>query len=154
MAISKSVINRQQLNNNIKEAMRDVIDGTPFWVDVVLSAATLDGAKSVTVLAPAKRTDQYRVRDIKMQGGGTNFGAGGDRTITLTDATTVWTTIPNASIEAIAAAGSAWGSTPLPQTTTGDTKSVAGASIVFKYAGGTTDHTTGSFKVSVLLEKA
>ncbi len=122
------------------------------YVSVALTAATLDGALSVVVQAAAAG-DQWKVRDILLEGGGTNFGAGGDRTIVLTDGTTTWTTIPNASIETLAAAGARWGSTALPATTTSNTASAAATDIVFKYAGGTTDHTTGASRATVCLEK-
>jgi len=122
------------------------------YVSVALTAALLDGALEIVVQAGVTG-DQYKVRDIILEGGGTNFGAGGDRTLTLTDGTTVWTTIPNASLETLAAAGARWGSTAVPATTTSNTSSAAGAAIVFKYAGGTTDHTTGATRATVCLEK-
>lgn len=122
------------------------------YVSVAVTAALLDGAGNVPVMAGVAG-DQYKIRSITMEGGGTNFGAGGDRTIVLTDGTTVWTTVPNASIETLAAAGAAWGSTALPLTTTSNTSSASAADIRFQYAGGTTDHTTGATRFTVGLEK-
>jgi hypothetical protein len=122
------------------------------YVSVAVTAALLDGALSVVVMTGVAG-DQYKIRDINMEGGGTNFGAGGDRTIVLTDGTTTWTTVPNTSIETLAASGSAWGSTVLPLTTTSDTASASAADIVFKYAGGASDHTTGATRFTVCLEK-
>ncbi len=124
------------------------------WVDVTATAALLDAAGTVNVIAGVAG-DQYKLRDIRLVGGGTNFGAGGDRLINLTDGTTVWTQIANADIEAAPAATLAWGNAKVPFLTgTSDTASVAGQAIRFVYSGGTTDHGgTGSIKFSVLLEK-
>lgn len=124
------------------------------WVDVTCTATTLDGALKVNVIA-ANPLDQWKVRFVRLVGGGTNFGAGGDRLLSLTDGTTVWTTIANADIEAAPATTLDWGNAKVPFLTgTSDTASVAGAQIWFAYSGGTTDHGgTGSIKFSVGLEK-
>jgi hypothetical protein len=88
-------------------------------------------------------------------GGGTSFAAGGDRLISLTDGTTVWTTIANADIESAPSASLMWGNAKVPFLTgTSDTASASNAAIRFQYSGGTTDHSgTGSIKFAVLLEK-
>lgn len=124
------------------------------WVDVTVTAALLDSAGTVNVIAGVAG-DQYKIRDVRLVGGGTNFGAGGDRLIDLTDGTTVWTQIANADIESAPAATLPWGNAKVPFLTgTSDTASVAGQAIRFVYSGGTTDHGgTGSIKFSVLLEK-
>lgn len=124
------------------------------WVDVDVTAALLDGAGTINVLAGVAG-DQYKIRDIRLVGGGTNFGAGGDRLIDLTDGTTVWTQIANVDIESAPAATLAWGNAKVPFLTgTSDTASVAGQAIRFVYSGGTTDHGgTGSIKFSVCIEK-
>lgn len=124
------------------------------WVDVTVTAALLDAAGSVNVMAGVAG-DQYKIRDIRLVGGGTNFAAGGDRLISLTDGTTVWTTIANADIEAAPAETLAWGNAKVPFLTgTSDTASADGDAIYFAYSGGTTDHAaTGSIKFSVCLEK-
>mgnify|MGYP003440655023 CR=1 FL=1 len=123
------------------------------WVDVTVTAALLDGAGTVAVIAGGTG-DQYKIRDIMLVGGGTNFGAGGNRTIVLTDGTTVWTTIANADLESAPAATLRWGDTKVPFATgTSDTSSAAASTIRFQYAGGTTDHSTGSIKFAVCLEK-
>lgn len=124
------------------------------WVDVTVTAALLDSAGTVPVIAGVAG-DQYKIRDVRLVGGGTSFAAGGNRLIDLTDGTTVWTTIANADIESAPAATLAWGNAKVPFLTgTSDTASVAGQAIRFVYSGGTTDHSaTGSIKFSVLLEK-
>lgn len=132
------------------------------WVDVTCTAAVLDastGTGKVTVVAAgtgANATDQYKIRHIRLIGGGTSFGSGGDRLLSLTDGTTVWTTIANADLESAPAATLDWGNAKVPfLTNKSDVASAAGAEIYFQYSGGTpaTPHTTGSIKFSVCLEK-
>lgn len=124
------------------------------WVDVTVTAALLDSAGTVNVIAGVSG-DQYKIRHIRLVGGGTSFGAGGDRAISLTDGTTVWTTIDNADIESAPSATLDWGNAKVPYLTgTSDTASASNAAIRFQYSGGTTDHSgTGSIKFSVCLEK-
>jgi hypothetical protein len=124
------------------------------WVTVTMTAALLDAAGNVAVIAGVAG-DQYKIRHIKLVGGGTNYGAGGDRLIDLTDGTTVWTTIANADIEAAPAATLDWGNAKVPFLTgTSDTASASAAAIRFQYSGGTTDHGgVGSIKFDVCLEK-
>lgn len=128
--------------------------GRVFYVDVVCTAALLDSAGKITVAA-AETGKQYKIRDIILVGGGTNFGAGGDRLLSLTDGTTVWTTIANADLETAPSASLPWGNAKVPMLTgTSNTASTAGARIWFAYSGGTTDHSgTGSITFSVGLER-
>lgn len=123
-------------------------------VDITVTAAQLDGAGSSTVVS-GLFGGQYKVRNITLVGGGTNFDSGGDRLIDLTDGTTVWTTIANADIESVPAASLPWGNAKVPMLTgKSNIASVANADIVFKYSGGTTDHGgVGSLTFNVLLEK-
>lgn len=123
------------------------------WVDVTVTAALLDGAGTANVIAGVAG-DQYKIRDVRLVGGGTNFGAGGDRLIDLTDGTTVWTQIANADIETAPTVTLPWGNAKVPFLTgTSDTASASNQAIRFVYSGGTSDHTTGSIKFSVALEK-
>ncbi len=124
------------------------------WVDVTVTAALLDSAGTVNVIAGVSG-DQYKIRGIRLVGGGTSFGAGGDRLISLTDGTTTWTTIANADIESAPSATLEWGDTKVPFLTgTSDTASASNQAIRFQYSGGTTDHSgTGSIKFSVCIEK-
>jgi hypothetical protein len=124
------------------------------WVDVAVTAALLDSAGTVNVIAGVSG-DQYKIRDIVLVGGGTNFAAGGDRLISLTDGTTVWTTIANADIESVPAASLRWGDAKVPfLTSKSNVASAAGQAIRFAYSGGTTDHSaTGSITFSVCIEK-
>ena len=123
------------------------------WADVTVTATALDGGGSVRVVA-GETGITYKVRDIKLVGGGTNFGAGGDRNISLTDGTTTYTTIANADIEAAPATTLPWGNAKVPFLTgTSNTPTVAGQDLRFAYSGGTTDHTTGSIAFSILFER-
>lgn len=132
------------------------------WVDVTCTATALDastGTGKVNVISAgtgSNATDQYKIRNIRLVGGGTNFGSGGDRLLGLTDGTTVWTTIANADLESAPSATLDWGNAKVPFLTgVSDTASAPGAQIYFQYSGGTpaTPHTTGSIKFSVCLEK-
>lgn len=157
MAASKVAINRAQLNNVVKDTLRDMVDALPFWVEVVVTAARLDGAGNVPLFTPALQasTARYKVRNIRLVGGGVSYGAGGDRNISLTDGTTTWVIVPNATIEAAPAATVDWGQAGVPfNAGTSDSLSVAKQAIRFQYSGGTTDHGgVGSIKFSVCLEK-
>ncbi len=129
------------------------------WVDVTCTATLLDastGTGKVNVISAGLATDQYKVRDVRLVGGGTNFGAGGDRLLSLTDGTTVYTTVANADLESAPAATLPWGNAKVPFLTgVSDTATAAGAALYFQYSGGTpgTPHTTGSIKFSVCVEK-
>lgn len=142
----------------LADAVNHKVDGVAMsnvkWVDVTVTAALLDAAGTAPVIAGVTG-DQYKIREVRLVGGGTSFAAGGDRLISLTDGTTVWTTIANADIESAPAATLHWGDTKVPYLTgTSDTASASNAAIRFQYSGGTTDHSaTGSIKFSVCLEK-
>lgn len=128
-------------------------------VDVACTAALLDastGTGKINVVPAGLAADQYKVRGITLVGGGTSFGAGGDRLLSLTDGTTVYTTIANADLEAAPAASLPYGNAKVPMlTNTSDVATAAGAALYFQYSGGTpaTPHTTGSIRFNVLLEK-
>lgn len=124
------------------------------WYDVTVTATLLDGAGTITVIT-ANQNSQYKIRDMKLTGGGTSFGAGGNRTIGLTDGTTTWTTLPNATIEAAPATTVVWGNAGIPFLTgTSNTSSVLGSDIYFAYNGGTTDHGgVGSIIISICIEQ-
>ena len=127
--------------------------GRLFYKDVTCTAALLDGALSIVVQAGSVGK-RYKVRACDLVGGGTNFGAGGNRLLDLTDGTTVYTQIANADLETAPTASLPFGNAKVPMLTgTMDTKTVENANLVFKYSGGTTDHTTGSIKFRVLLEE-
>lgn len=146
----------RKLENGTNPPLKDgVVMNSIKFVRVVVSAALLDGAGFAAALVPANTTDSYKIKDIYLIGGGTNFGAPGDRLISLTDGTTVWTTIANADIEAAPAATLRYGNAKVPFLTgVFDTASVPGATLKFQYSGGTTDHGgVGSIVFDLMLVK-
>jgi hypothetical protein len=122
--------------------------------DVTVGQAALATGGSVTLYA-STAAKQFKVRNLWINRGGTNFsGGGGDRLGQITDNTTVYSVIPATNMQTLINAG--WGmSTPLPFPASAaiNTSTAAGASLVFKYSGGTTDYTAGSIVVSGLLER-
>jgi hypothetical protein len=139
-------------------AIDGVVPSVLKWVDVTCTATLLDASTGTGKIevAPAATGDSYKIRDSRLIGGGTSFGGAGDRLLSLTDGTTVWTTVPNANLESAPAVTVGLGNAAMPFLTgTVDTASAAGAQIYFQYSGGTpeTPHTTGSIKFQVLLEK-
>lgn len=143
----------QNLKENLRSLMLDAV-GSVKWIDVAATAALLDSAGTVPVV-PAVAGRSYKIRNIILVGGGTNFAAGGNRLIDLTDGTTVYTTIANADIESAPSASLMWGNAKVPFLTgTSNTTTVAGQAVRFAYSGGTTDHSaTGSITFSVQLER-
>ena len=124
------------------------------WIPVTCTAALLDGALKIAVITPVDRAESYRVVDVRLIGGGTNFGAGGDRLLDLTDGTTVWTQIANADLETAPSATLTQGNAKVPFLTgTANTASTAGNPIYFAYSGGASDHTTGSITFHVCLNR-
>lgn len=147
------------VRSGVWAAEADLLTGSSLiYTDVAVTATLLASSGKIYVANPTAVGDsraQYKVRDIVLVGGGTNFAAGGDRLISLTDGTTIWTTIANADIESAPAASLRWGDTKVPfLTSKSATASVAGAGVYFAFSGGTTDHgTTGSITFTVCLEK-
>lgn len=105
-------------------------------------------------LITAKSGEQWKIREIVLSGAGTNFDAGGDRLLSITDGTTTWSVIPVATLKSLAVAR--WGDAgvPFPATATHlTTASVAGTNISAKYSGGATDYTAGSLTVTITAER-
>lgn len=127
-----------------------------FHLETTIAASTLDSAGTHTILS-VDTAGSYKVREIMLTGDGTNFGAGGDRGISIQDSsgTIIWTIIPNATIESLAAAR--WGDTEVAYPTTASdlfAASTVGEDLVAVYSGGATDHSgTGSLTISLVLEK-
>lgn len=120
----------------------------PFSVTV--GHAALASAGTVTLYA-SSGTKQYVPLILNENKGGTNF-SGGDRLLAITDGTTVYSVIPATNIETLVNSG--YGiSTPMPFPASAAiyTPTVAGASLVAEYSGGSADHTAGSVVLSGLL---
>lgn len=125
------------------------------WYDVTASAAALATAGKVNVQV-SSGSKQYKVRDVKMNYSAAGLsGGGGDRLLALTDGTTVYN---NAGITAALLGtpiNTVWGGTgnPVAGTVAQNTSTAAGANLYLQYSGGTTDYTTGSVVVSVLVQR-
>ena len=121
--------------------------------DVTVGQAALAAGGSVTLYA-SSGAKQYKIRNLWINSGGTAFsGGGGDRLGAVSDGTTVYSVVPAANLQTLTNNG--WGSTPLPYPASAaiNASTAAGANLVFKYSGGTTDYTAGSIVVSGILQR-
>jgi hypothetical protein len=95
----------------------------------------------------------YKVRNMWLNSGGTNFsGGGGNRLIQVSDGTGVYTVIPAAIAQA--AVNLVWGTAtnmPFPASIAIDRQTTG--TLFIAYSGGTTDYTAGSLTLTLLLEK-
>lgn len=126
------------------------------YIQKTIAFSDLSSAASFTIQAAGPVTDSWKVREVFLSGDGTNFNAGGDRLINIQDTsgTIIFTVIPEATLESLAAAR--WGDTGTPYPATASdlfAGSTAGENIIAKYSGGATDYTSGSLTITVLLEK-
>lgn len=126
------------------------------WVDLTASAAALATAGKVNVVVASSSSAQYIPRDWRVNYSASGLsGGGGDRLLKLTDGTTIYN---NAGITA-ALLGTpvntllGGSGNPVAGTVAMNTSTAAGANLYFQYAGGTTDFTTGSVSLSVLVQK-
>jgi hypothetical protein len=133
----------------------DGVAGNP-TIDVALQvfevtvgqAALASGGEVILLDALAGET--WKVLDIVLSADGTNFDAGGDRDLDITDGTTIWSVVPAATLKALAV--SRWGDAGMPNPATAShlfAASVSGTDIVAKYSGGATDYTAGSLTLRV-----
>ena len=121
--------------------------------NITVGQAAVATAGEVTIQA-SSGADQYKILEIFLNSGGTNFsGGGGDRLGQVTDGTTVYSVVPAAQMQALVNAR--WGdtATPFPASAPINTSTVAAADLVFSYSGGATDYTAGSLVITVVLEK-
>lgn len=123
------------------------------YQDVVVGQAALATAGHVTLQA-SSGSKQYKIRGIAVNKTGTNFsGGGGDRNLSITDGTSVWTIATAALIQSLA--NTRWGDSalPVPASVSFNTSSVAGTTIYAAYSGGTTDYTAGSLTLTLQLQR-
>lgn len=123
------------------------------WVDVTVDQSDLATGGTKTLVA-SSGTKQYKIREIYLNAGGTNFaGGGGDRLGEISDGTSSYSVIPAANMQSLT--NDRWGSTAVayPASVAINTSTAAGADIVFQYNGGGTDYTSGSLVVSLLVER-
>lgn len=126
--------------------------GGIIWKETTIPFSSLVTTGTV-VLAKSAGTAQYKVRDIILSGAATSF-SGGDRSLNVTDGTTIWSTIPANTLQFPAAYR--WGASadvPFPAGAAMTTASVAGNFIYVQYSGGATDYTAGSITILIALEK-
>jgi hypothetical protein len=139
-----------------RDLRQRVLDSTSgAFQEFTISASDLDGA-GIKVLIQSSAKESFKIRDIILSGSGTNFGAGGNRNISIQDrsGTHTYTTIPNATIESLTAGR--WGSTAVPLPTGSDVfaASTLGEDIIAKYTGGTSDHSgVGSLTLMIRYER-
>jgi hypothetical protein len=131
--------------------------GAPIIGDVSVFETAVNqsalAASGLVALLTAKTGEQWKIRDIRLSGGGTNF-SGGDRLLSITDGTTTWSIIPAATLQTLAAA--AWGDTGLPYPATAadlTVASVLSTNISAQYSGGATDYTAGECTLILTLER-
>jgi len=128
--------------------------GYPIYADVTATHTTLATAGKVNLITAADGTAQYKVRELWLNLVGTNFSGGsGDRLLSITDGTNVYSVIPATDIQTLVNAG--WGAValPWPASVSINTSTVAGANLYMQYSGGTTDYTAGSLTVTIGYEQ-
>lgn len=127
--------------------------GATQYADITVGQAALASAGHVQLIAGVSGA-QFKIRNMLLNGFGTNFsGGGGDRNLAITDGTTVYSVIPAATLQSLA--NSAWGSTalPFPASAAIDTSTVVSMPLYAAYSGGTTDYTAGSLVLSLQYER-
>ena len=118
-----------------------------------INSSNLSSGGEVSVLPVNAATAQYQITGITLNGiSATNFsGIGGDRDISITDGTNVWSVIPAAILQSFSGFNGVWGSVYLPLPTAIDMNQLTqpGQQLQVMYTGGTTDYTSGSFSLNI-----
>lgn len=115
-------------------------------IDTVVASTDLATAGTKALFTPAAG-ESWKVVNLWTLGG-TNFAAGGDRLIDIKSSTSIYSRIPNASIETLAFAR--WGDTALPAPGTLADALVAftlANPLIAAYQGGASDHASGSVTI-------
>jgi parallel beta-helix repeat protein len=129
--------------------------GNGLTVEVTVGFSNLaSGAAKALVSGVAGA--RFKLRGLTLSGAGTNFNAGGDRNLSIQDASgaVVWSVIPAATLKALNFAR--WGDVGLPAPATPASltaESTAGDAIVARYVGGTTDYVGGSLTLILEYER-
>lgn len=131
--------------------------GIPIIGDVAIYETTVAfsdvASAGEKILLDAAAGEQWKIRDMIHTGGGTNF-TGGNRNLDIKSGSTIYSEIPHAALNSLAAAR--WGDAdlPFPATATDmNTATAAGVDLVAAYTGGTTDDTAGSFTMIIFAER-
>lgn len=122
-------------------------------IEITATAAQLAAAGQVPIFTPENATQRIKIRDVMLIGGGTNFsGGGGDRTVVISDGTTVFGTIAAALAQALAT--TRWGGTNFSfgAAAAVNAASVAAQNVRLQYAGGAADYAAGSLTIVVTYE--
>lgn len=133
--------------------------GKPIIGDVAVFETTVGQAAMASggtvKLLDALAAERWKVRNLWLSGAGTNFsGGGGDRLLSISDGTAIYSVVPAATLQALSAAR--WGDTgvPFPATAADFTlASAAGIDITAAYSGGVTDYTAGSLTIVIVAER-
>ena len=121
--------------------------------DVTVGQADLATGGSVTLQA-SSGSKQYRIRELYLNSGGTDFsGGGGDRLATISDGTTDYSVIPAATLQSLANARFGDTGLPFPASAAINVSTAAGAALTIAYSGGTTDYAAGSMVISGVMER-
>ena len=135
------------------QAQGDSYVGMVKGFSVTVAHGNLATAGVKTLVAPATG-ETWRLHTLFLLGPFTNFSAGGNRLLSIYSSTAIYSVVPNATLETLAAAR--WGETALPFPTTaawGTTAFSAANPLVAAYSGGTTDHDAGSLVLQGLVER-
>ncbi|KKK74365.1 hypothetical protein LCGC14_2884480, partial [marine sediment metagenome] len=103
------------------------------------------------ILLDAAAGETWKILDIVLSADGTDFsGGGGDRLLSITDGTSIWSVIPAATLQSLAVAR--WGDAGMPDPATAShlfAESASGTDIVAEYSGGSADYTAGSLTLRI-----
>lgn len=120
------------------------------YADITATHTALAGSGKVNLIVHSSATATYAIRELQINLVGTNFsGVSGDRDLSITDGTSVYSVIPAATLQALA--NDRWGGTniPFPASVSVSLHTVAGSNLYAQYSGGTTDYTAGSAVVTI-----
>lgn len=125
------------------------------WVaEIALGQAALATAGKVNIWTPPSgSTQKIKIRNLLLSGEGTAFSGGsGDRLISVTDGTSIWTAITAALLGTPVA--SRWGDSgiPFPATKAHLSAESVNGQVYAQYSGGTNDYTAGALKLIVTYE--
>lgn len=137
--------------NNV-DLVKGIGPGVVTSFDVTFTSDDLASASS-KVLWSAASNEKYKLRQLFLNSGGTNFSGGsGDRDATITDGTTDYSVIPAGTLQSLVNAR--WGTgIPFPASASINQSTAAGSNLIIQYSGGTSDYTSGSATITGLIEK-
>lgn len=124
--------------------------GSPIMsIDVEITYSDLSSGGQITLISAFDIGASYKISNILINGiGGTNFLTG-DRDISVTDGSNVYTVVPSSSL--LALTNDEWGSTavPFPASVGMNQPTIAGADLLVQYSGGTLDYTQGNVVLTI-----